>query len=338
MATQIFVEPLDVGGDLTAESDLTITGNLTVNGTTTTVNSTVTTIDDPIITVGGDTAPSSNDGKDRGVEFRYYDGSAKIGFFGFDRSTSQFAFLTSATNNAEVLSGTDGPLRAGSLNLTGSGTALDVDANANIDGTLTVDGQIISQVSSGPALVIPTTDKINNLNADLLDGATTATANTASTVVLRDGSGNFAAGTITAALTGNASTATTLETARNIAVAGVVSGTVSFNGSADVSINTTFVDADITALAAMSGTGYVVRTAANTYAQRTLQVTASSGITLTNADGVSGNTTINVASTASNSANNLVLRDASGNFAAGTITATLTGNVTGNVTGTVSDI
>ncbi|BCU99483.1 MAG: hypothetical protein CM15mV28_0510 [Thaumasvirus sp.] len=81
----------------------------------------------------------------------------------------------------------------------------------------------------------------------------------------------------------------------------------------------------------MSGTGYVMRTAANTYAQRTLQVTASSGITLTNADGVSGNTTINVASASTNSANNLVLRDASGNFAAGTITAALTGNVTGTV-------
>ena len=66
---------LDVGtGDVTADIyTLTITGNLTVNGTTTTVNSTVTTLDDPIITVGGDTAPSSNDGKDRGVEFRYYD-------------------------------------------------------------------------------------------------------------------------------------------------------------------------------------------------------------------------------------------------------------------------
>ena len=50
--------------------------------------------DNPIITVGGDTAPSSNDGKDRGVEFRYYDGSAKIGFFGYDRSANQFAFLT----------------------------------------------------------------------------------------------------------------------------------------------------------------------------------------------------------------------------------------------------
>ena len=98
---------LDVGGDVTAESNLTVTGNLTVNGTTTTVNSTVTTLDDPIITVGGDTAPSTNDGKDRGVEFRYYDASAKIGFFGYDRSANQFAFLTSATNNLEQLSGTD---------------------------------------------------------------------------------------------------------------------------------------------------------------------------------------------------------------------------------------
>ena len=328
---------LDIGGDVTAESNLTVTGNLTINGTTTTVNSTVTTLDDPIITVGGDTAPASNDGKDRGVEFRYYDGSAKIGFFGYDRSANQFAFLTSATNTGEVLAGTDGQLRAGSLNLTGSGTALDVDANANIDGTLTVDGQIISQVSSGAALVIPNTTKINNLNADLLDSMTTDSTNTATTVVARDSNGDFAANQITAAsatgsgagFLGNATTADAWKTARTFTIDGVVSGSVSVDGSAAPTITTTYVDADITALAAMSGTGYVVRTAANTYAQRTLAVTASSGITLTNADGVSGNTTINVASTASNSANNLVLRDGSGNFAAGTITAALVGNVTG---------
>ncbi|AIX20765.1 structural protein [Synechococcus phage ACG-2014a] len=328
---------LDIGGDVTAESNLTITGNLTVNGTTTTVNSTVTTLDDPIITVGGDTAPTTNDGKDRGVEFRYYDGSAKIGFFGYDRSANQFAFLTSASNSSEVLSGTDGPLRAGSLNLTGAGTSLDVDANANIDGTLTVDGQIISQVASGAALVIPNTTKINNLNADLLDSMTTASTATATTVVARDSSGDFAANIITVAsgvgaaagIQGNATTADALRTARTITVDGVVDGSVSFNGSADVTISTTYNDADITALAAMTGTGLVTRTADNTYARRTLAVTASSGITLTNADGVSGNPTINVASTASNSANNLVLRDASGDFAAGTITAALVGNVTG---------
>ena len=338
---------LDVAGDLTASSDLTITGNLTVNGTTTTVNSTVTTIDDPIITVGGDTAPASNDGKDRGVEFRYYDGSAKIGFFGFDRSSQEFAFLTSATNSSEVISGTDGALRVGSVHVTGAGTSVDIDNNLNVDGTATVDGQIISNLATGTApLSIASTTKVANLNVDLLDGMTTATANTASTVVNRDASGDFAANQITAAsaagsgagFLGNASTADAWKTARTLTITGVVSGSVVIDGSENETLTTTYVDDDITALAAMSGTGYVVRTAANTYAQRTFSVTASSGITLTNADGVSGNTTINVASASSNSANNLVLRDASGNFAAGTITATLTGNVTGNVTGQVSDI
>jgi hypothetical protein len=326
-------------GDATLHNTLTVGGNLVVNGTTTTVNSTVTTLDDPIVTLGGDTAPTSNDAKDRGVEFRYYDGSAKIGFFGFDRSAQQFAFLTSATNTSEVLTGTDGALRAGSLNLTGAGTSLDVDANANIDGTLTVDGQIISQVTSGPALVIPNTTKINNLNADLLDGYTTATANTASTVVVRDASGNFAANILTVAsgtgagagIQGNALTADTLKTARTITVDGVVDGSVSFNGGSNVTISTTFNDSDITALAAQTGTGLVTRTGTGTYAQRTLQVTAASGITLTNADGVAGNPTINVASASTNAANNLVKRDASGNFAANVITADLVGDVTGQV-------
>jgi len=54
-------------------------------------------------------------------------------------------------------------------------------------------------------------------------------ANTASAIVARDGSGNFSAGTVTAALTGNASTATTLQTARTI-------GGVSFNGSANINL------------------------------------------------------------------------------------------------------
>ena len=327
----------NASGDAALYNDLTIGGNLVVNGSTTTVNSTVTTLDDPIITLGGDTAPGSNDGKDRGVEFRYYDGSAKIGFFGYDRSSSQYVFLTDSTNTGEVHSGTDAGIKAGSLNLTAAGTALDVDNNANIDGTLTVDGQITSNLATGTApLSIASTTKVSNLNVDLLDGMTTASANTNSTVVNRDGSGNFAAGTITAALTGNASTATTLETARTITVDGVVDGNVSFNGSADVTITTTYADADITALAAMSGTGFVVRTAGNTYAQRSISATASSGVTITNGDGVAGNTTINVLSAATNAANNLVLRDASGDFAANIITAALVGNVTGNVTGDVT--
>ena len=322
-------------GDGEFHNDLTVGGNLIVNGATTTVNSTVTTLDDPVITLGGDTAPVSNDAKDRGVEFRYYDGSAKVGYFGLDRSSLEFAFLTDATNNSEIFTGTDGALRVGSIHVTGAGQSVDIDSNANIDGTLTVDGQITSQVSSGPALVIPTTDKINNLNADLLDSMTTAASNTASTVVNRDSSGNFAANIITVAsgtgsgagIQGNAITADEWKTARTLTVNGVVNGSISINGGSDITLTTTFDDPDITGLSGMTGTGYVVRTAANTFAQRTLQVTSSSGITLTNADGVNGDTTINVASTPNNASDNLVLRDGSGNFAAGEITADLAGNL-----------
>lgn len=100
---------------LSVSGNATVTGNLTVNGTTTTVNSTTTTIDDPIITLGGDIAPTSDDNKDRGIEFRYHSGTAaSVGFFGYDDSAGSFTFLTGATNSSEVFSGTRGTLETGS--------------------------------------------------------------------------------------------------------------------------------------------------------------------------------------------------------------------------------
>ena len=76
-----------------------------------------------------------------------------------------------------------------------------------------------------------------------LIGGTATSANEANKVVKRDASGNFAAGAITAnltgAVTGNASTATTLETSRKIELTGNVTGEVMFNGSQNVQISTT---------------------------------------------------------------------------------------------------
>jgi len=90
-------------------TDVTIAGNLTVSGTTTTVNSTTVTIDDPIFTLGGDTAAGSNDSKDRGVEFQWHNGTvAKLGFFGMDESDGKFKFIPEASNTAEVFSGSVG--------------------------------------------------------------------------------------------------------------------------------------------------------------------------------------------------------------------------------------
>ena len=76
-------------GQVTVGNNLVVTGELTVMGATTTVNSTTVTVDDPVFTLGGDTAPASDDNKDRGIEFKWHDGAAaKVGFFGWDDSAN----------------------------------------------------------------------------------------------------------------------------------------------------------------------------------------------------------------------------------------------------------
>ena len=72
------------------------------------------------------------------------------------------------------------------------------------------------------------------------------TTNTASKVVARDASGNFAAGTITAALSGNASTATALETSRTIELTGDVTGSATFDGTANATITATIAADSVT--------------------------------------------------------------------------------------------
>jgi hypothetical protein len=110
--TLVVTGGVGIGGNLNVGGNFVLTGNLTVNGTTTTVNSTTTTLDDPILTLGGDTAPVADDNKDRGIEFRYFDTAARVGFFGYDDSSGKYTFLTNATNTAEVFTGTKATLDA----------------------------------------------------------------------------------------------------------------------------------------------------------------------------------------------------------------------------------
>jgi hypothetical protein len=160
---------------VTTSGDLEVTGDLTVNGTTTTVNSNTVTVDDPVFTLGGDTAPASDDNKDRGIEFRYHDGStAKLGFFGFDDSTGDFTFLTSATNTSEVFSGTKGNLDINNISLSGSITS--------IDGAAPTDGQILIGNSSNNDMQLATitagegidiTNAAGSITIDAEDSSTT---------------------------------------------------------------------------------------------------------------------------------------------------------------------
>tara|TARA_R110000868_G_scaffold61421_6_gene186635 strand:+ start:2356 stop:4557 length:2202 start_codon:yes stop_codon:yes gene_type:complete len=109
----LYLDPGKTGAG-SPTGNVVVYGNLQVMGTTTEVNSTTVTIDDPIFTLGGDTAPASDDNKDRGIEFRWHDGSsAKVGFFGWDDSASRFKFVNDATNVSEVFSGSAGDVEFG---------------------------------------------------------------------------------------------------------------------------------------------------------------------------------------------------------------------------------
>jgi hypothetical protein len=91
-------------------------------------------------------------------------------------TSSQFKWYAGTTNIA-TLSG------AGALSV-----------SSTVTGT-----QLISNIATGTApLTVASTTKVTNLNADLLDGLDTSSSNVISTVVVRDGNGDFAARNITA--------------------------------------------------------------------------------------------------------------------------------------------
>ena len=164
-----------------------------------------------------------------------------------------------------------------------------------------------------------------------------ATTNTANTLVLRDATGNFSAGTITAALAGNASSADKWSTARTITLNGDLTGSVSIDGSANATLTAT-VAANSVALGTDTTGNYVAGATAGNY------------ILVSGTAGEGWSPTIAVDATSANTASKVVARDASGNFSAGTITAALAGNastastlatartisLTGDVTGSTS--
>ena len=129
----------------------------------------------------------------------------------------------------------------GTSNVTITGT---IGANSVALGTDTTGNYVAAGATSGNGI----SGSVSSEGGTFTITSNATNANTGSTIVYRDASGNFSAGTISAALNGNASTATTLETARTI-------NGVSFNGSANITVEPYIEDDEST-----NATRYIVFT------------------------------------------------------------------------------
>ena len=114
-------------------------------------------------------------------------------------------------------------------------------------------------------------------------GATAA--NTVNMIVRRDASGNFIAGTITAALVGNASTATVLQTARTIAG-------VSFDASANIAIPhsglTSILPVDTTSVDVTALNKHVSNGLAKGWEDHRVNITSAHGLTISDVPSKAG--------------------------------------------------
>ena len=92
----------------TAMTDLTLSGNLTVGGTTTYVNTTTTAIEDPVLLLGGAANGanlSTSSTTDTGLYlYNYYGGAPTNQFLGWKTSTQQFEAYANATILNNVVS------------------------------------------------------------------------------------------------------------------------------------------------------------------------------------------------------------------------------------------
>jgi len=136
----------DSTGAVACNQNLTVQGNLIVNGSTTQVNTSQTTIEDQLLELGmvDGSAPSSDLNKDIGVIFNYFTASAKKAAVYWDDSTSRIVVSSDVSESSGVLTNNAGAaLEMASLHISGcSGTQEVIKCssgevlieNATIDG------------------------------------------------------------------------------------------------------------------------------------------------------------------------------------------------------------
>ncbi len=218
-----------------------------------------------------------------------------------------------------AIGGTLGVTGTSTLGVVGAGattvTTLHASSTSALDGDVTTLATFIGALSKtltfGTHLAAGGSS-FNNA-ADVTISTDATALNTASTIVARDGSGNFAAGTITATVTGHSSLDLAL-------TGGTMAGNILFTDNL-YDIGASGLTRPRSGYFATNVTvgGVFIGNLTNTLTFGTHLV--SGGSSFNN----SASVTISTDATSANTASTIVARDGSGNFTAGTVTATLSG-------------
>jgi hypothetical protein len=267
-----------------------------------------------------------------------------------------------AINASNISSGTIANARTTASDANSASTIVSRDANGSFGAN------IVTATFSGNAAALSAINASNISSGTIANARTTASAsNGASTIVLRDANGDFAADAITAnffigdgsnvsAINGSNVTTGTVANARTtasssngastivlrdaggaFAAGAITASSLSGNGSAITAINASAIttgtidNARTTAASANGASTIVARDAGGNFSANTITATTFSGamsgngaaISAINASNISSGTIANARTTAAtaNGASTIVLRGTSGEFSAGIITA-----------------
>ena len=370
----------NTGGVFTADQNLRFfTGNSTLQ--TTNVAAVITTASQPYITsvgtLNGVTVSGNTNTGNISVSGNVTSGNANLGnvasanFFTGTLTTAAQPNITSLgiLTGLSILGNINGNLLPNANNTFNLGSPsqrynyLYVSANGALindvalysnagnlisNGNIFTTGRFISNLVTGNApFVVSSNTLVANLNANLLQGHSVDSANTANTIVLRDSNNNFAANTITSNLTGNATTAGTVVTNAQPNITSV--GTLT---SLSVSSNVTSGNANLGNVATAnffigSGNnlsniqaGNITGIVANAFYADNAGNATNAAVAVTAA---SANTVIDSAQPNITSVGTLTSLSVTGNINSGnatlgnTVTANwFVGNIAGNVTGNIN--
>jgi len=348
----------NITSDIKIDGNALIAGNIVVQGNTTYINVENLNIEDPMISLGGgpNGAPlTTNDGKDRGLELKYYTLEPVTAFIGWDNGNSEFALAANATITNEIVvynqlgnvralnfigdlsrgtSNVSIPSSSGNVNITVGGTPnvmVVTPTGANVSGTANITGN----VDIGGTLTILGNVVAPNITANLANG------NSSISIPAANGNINISAA-------GGVTEIVVTSTGANI------TGTANITGNVDIGSNLAVV-ANITAAnlggPLANGTSNVIIAAANgnvtvTSAGNTVLTITPTGANITGTANITGNTAIggnlevvanitaaNLGGPLANGTSNVSIAAANGN-----VTVTSAGNTVLTVSGTGANV